>query len=59
VRIEAQPRARSIVRAQPSGRDQDRIVSFEAFVVENDSPPPGERQSRNVRTKVFLRFPQQ
>jgi predicted DCC family thiol-disulfide oxidoreductase YuxK len=42
-----------------TGRDQDRIVSFEAFVVENDSPPPGERQSRNVRTKVFLRFPQQ
>jgi hypothetical protein len=40
-----------------TGHPQDRIVSFEAFVVEHDSPPPGEQGPRNVRTRSFLRFP--
>jgi hypothetical protein len=42
---------------QRTGRPQDRIVSFEAFVVEHDSPPPGERQPRNLRTRSFHRYP--
>ncbi len=33
------------------------FVSFEAFTVEDDSPPPGEREPRNVRVKRFLRHP--
>jgi predicted DCC family thiol-disulfide oxidoreductase YuxK len=41
-----------------TGRPSDRIVSFQAFVVEDDSPPPGERQPRNLRTTLFYRFPE-
>jgi hypothetical protein len=40
-----------------TGRAEDRIVSFEVWIVEDDSPPPGETQPRNVRSRVFLRFP--
>lgn len=40
-----------------TGRAEDRIVSFEVWVVEDDSPPPGQTQPRNVRSRVFLRFP--
>jgi predicted DCC family thiol-disulfide oxidoreductase YuxK len=36
--------------------DRDTIVSFRAYVVEDDSPPPGERQPRNARSRVFLEF---
>lgn len=39
-----------------TGRDQDRIVSLRAFVVEDDSPPPGEREPRNVRVRPFLEW---
>jgi hypothetical protein len=41
-----------------TGRPDDKIVSFQAFVVEDDSPAPGERQPRNVRTKLFYQFPE-
>jgi predicted DCC family thiol-disulfide oxidoreductase YuxK len=41
-----------------TGRERDRIVSFQALLVENDSPPPGERRPRNLRTSVFLQYPQ-
>jgi predicted DCC family thiol-disulfide oxidoreductase YuxK len=37
-------------------RPEDRIVSFEAFVVEDDSPPPGETQPRNPRVRSFLKY---
>ncbi|HET6283525.1 MAG TPA: HTTM domain-containing protein, partial [Polyangia bacterium] len=38
-----------------TGRAEDRIVSFEVSIVEDDSPPPGETQPRKVRSRVFLR----
>ena len=41
-----------------TGRPQDRIVSFEAWQVDDDSPPIGQLEPRNVRSKVFLRYPQ-
>jgi vitamin K-dependent gamma-carboxylase-like protein len=40
-----------------TGRPSDRIVSYEAFVVEQDSPPPGETNARNVRTTSFIKWP--
>ena len=40
-----------------TGRPQDRVVSFQAFVVEQDSPVPGAMDSHNVRVRTFLRFP--
>ena len=41
-----------------TGRPQDRIVSFEAWKVEDNSPPLGQLQPTNVRSHVFLRHPQ-
>jgi hypothetical protein len=38
-------------------RPEDTIATFEAFVVEHDSPPPGEHGSRNPRARSFLRYP--
>jgi hypothetical protein len=35
----------------------DTIVRFEVFLVEHDSPPPGEVGSRNLRKKRFLKYP--
>jgi hypothetical protein len=40
-----------------TGRPQDRVVSFDAYVVEQDNPPPGQREPRNLRTRVFLHYP--
>jgi predicted DCC family thiol-disulfide oxidoreductase YuxK len=40
-----------------TGRAQDRIVRFDAYIVEDDSPPPGETEPRNVRSRAFLSFP--
>jgi len=37
-----------------TGRMEDRIISFEARLLENDSPPFGETPPRNFRTKVML-----
>ena len=34
---------------------ENRIVSFEVKLLEQDNPPPGEREPRNFRTKVMLR----
>jgi hypothetical protein len=36
-------------------RPDDRILSFEAKVFEQENPSPGERSPRNFRTKVMLR----
>ena len=41
-----------------TGRPGDRIVSFEAWKVEDNSPPIGKLQPTNVRSHVFLRYPQ-
>ncbi|HKQ68620.1 MAG TPA: HTTM domain-containing protein [Polyangiaceae bacterium] len=38
-----------------TGRPEDRIVSFEGRLLENDNPPPGEVGKRNFRTKVLMR----
>ena len=38
-----------------TGRPEDRIISYEARVLESDSPPPGQTDVRNVRTKVIAR----
>ena len=40
-----------------TGRSSDRIVSFEAFAVEQDRPPPGETNARDVRTISFIKWP--
>ena len=41
-----------------TGHPGDRIVRFDAYKIENDSPPPGQTQPRNVRKQVFLSYPQ-
>ncbi|HVY40621.1 MAG TPA: DCC1-like thiol-disulfide oxidoreductase family protein [Polyangia bacterium] len=40
-----------------TGRVEDRILRFDAYTVEQDSPPPGETTPRNVRTRKFLSYP--
>ena len=40
-----------------TGNPRDRIVRFDAYKIENDSPPPGETASRNTRKTVFLSYP--
>ena len=40
-----------------TGHPGDRIVRFDAYKIENDSPPPGETQPRNVRKQSFLSYP--
>jgi hypothetical protein len=37
-------------------RPHERIVHFDAYVVGQDSPSPGERQPSNVQAHVFLRY---
>jgi hypothetical protein len=36
-------------------RPEDRIRHFKAYVIEQDSPRPGETEPRNVTAEVFLR----
>jgi len=43
---------------QRTGRPQDRIVSFRAYVVEDDSPPPGRRAPTNTRWTQFYQYPE-
>ena len=38
-----------------TGRPEDRIVSFEAYVIEQDNPPPGRPAPTRIATHVFLR----
>ena len=40
-----------------TGNPRDRIVSFDAYEVDDDSPPIGELKPRNVRSHVFLSYP--
>ena len=37
-----------------TGDPDDRVVSFVAAVIEQDSPRPGEKLPSNVRRRVFL-----
>ena len=38
-----------------TNRTDDRIVSFEARLLEHEEPAPGEVGPKNVRTKVMMR----
>jgi hypothetical protein len=38
-----------------TGRPEDRIVSYEARIIESDSPPPGQTDVRNIRQRVMTR----
>ena len=40
-----------------TGHPDDQIVRFDAYIVEDDSPPAGQPQPRNVRTRIFLSYP--
>jgi hypothetical protein len=40
-----------------TGDPRDRIVSFDAYEVDDDSPPIGELKPRNVRSHIFLSYP--
>jgi len=40
-----------------TGNPNDRIISFDAYQVDDDSPPIGETKPRNVRSHVFLSHP--
>ncbi len=42
---------------QRTHRPGDRIVRFDAYRLENDSPPPGETTPRNVQKRIFLSYP--
>jgi hypothetical protein len=44
--------------SERTGRERDRIVSFEAFEVTDEAPPPGGRVPGNTRVRSFLRFPE-
>jgi hypothetical protein len=37
-----------------TGKPEDRIVSFDAKIIESDAPPPKEFLSTNIRTKVMF-----
>jgi predicted DCC family thiol-disulfide oxidoreductase YuxK len=40
-----------------TGRPEDAIVRFDAWIIEDDSPPPGQTRARNVRSRIFLSYP--
>jgi predicted DCC family thiol-disulfide oxidoreductase YuxK len=40
-----------------TGRGGDEIKSFDAYVVQHDSPPPGETTPTHVRKRRFLHYP--
>jgi len=40
-----------------TGNPNDRIVRFDAYEVDDDSPPIGQLNPRNVHSRVFLSYP--
>jgi predicted DCC family thiol-disulfide oxidoreductase YuxK len=40
-----------------TGRPEDTIVRFEAFVLRQDSPPPGKTEPTNFRKRRFVQWP--
>jgi hypothetical protein len=40
-----------------TGRPQDKIVSFQLYKVEDDSPPLGEQKPRNLRWNLMMKYP--
>jgi hypothetical protein len=41
-----------------TGREEDRIVSFEAFLVTDESALPGKREPTDTRVQRFIQFPE-
>jgi predicted DCC family thiol-disulfide oxidoreductase YuxK len=42
---------------QRTGRDQDRIVRFTAYVITDLSPPPGQKQPHSTHREQFYAYP--
>jgi predicted DCC family thiol-disulfide oxidoreductase YuxK len=40
-----------------TGNPRDAIMKFDAYIVEDDSPPPGETVEHNRRSRIFLSWP--
>jgi predicted DCC family thiol-disulfide oxidoreductase YuxK len=40
-----------------TGHAEDAITKFDAWIVEDDSPPPGETVERNRKSRIFLSYP--
>jgi hypothetical protein len=40
-----------------TGRPEDQLVSFTVYKVEDDSPRLGEREPRNLRWSVMIKYP--
>jgi predicted DCC family thiol-disulfide oxidoreductase YuxK len=40
-----------------TGNPQDRIIRFDAYEVDDDSPPVGQLKPRNIRSHSFLSYP--
>jgi len=40
-----------------TGNPNDQIIRFDAYEVDDDSPPVGQLNARNVRSHVFLSYP--
>jgi hypothetical protein len=36
---------------------EDAITKFDAWIVEDDSPPPGQTEERNRKSRIFLSYP--
>jgi predicted DCC family thiol-disulfide oxidoreductase YuxK len=43
---------------QRTGSPGDRILRFDAYRLENDSPPPGETAPHNFKKHIFLSWPE-
>jgi predicted DCC family thiol-disulfide oxidoreductase YuxK len=42
---------------QRTGRPEDAIVKYDAWIVEDDSPPCCETKERNIRSRIFQSYP--
>jgi predicted DCC family thiol-disulfide oxidoreductase YuxK len=40
-----------------TGRPEDAIVKYDAWIIEDDSPPPGEMKEKNIRSRIFQSYP--
>ena len=40
-----------------TGHAEDAITKFDAWIIEDDSPPPGETVERNRKSRIFLSYP--
>jgi predicted DCC family thiol-disulfide oxidoreductase YuxK len=40
-----------------TGHAEDAIVKFDAWIIEDDSPPPGQTVEHNRKSRIFLSYP--